>query len=1276
MSTNFSPTPPELNIVTQIFAQADTQKLGVLTGDVAVKVFSGAKLPPTTLGEIWNISDEDNKGWLPKKGVAIAVRLIGWAQKGEKVTQALLSKPGPLAVIEGVNAVTQQATGLSMSLSKSPPPSFPPLTTQDKAKFQNMFLKQGPMNGLLSGEKARDIFVKSKLSNEQLLKIWNLADTQDRGALDSVDFAIGMYFIQGVMTGKISFIPTTLPPSLYQQAGGVSNSGSIKPHITGGSGSFSPIGSTFVTQLQPEFTGQPFRAPTLPGRPSTTTPANGHSVDWDVSAVEKASSDRYFDTLDTQKKGYIEGEVAVPFMLKSQLPGETLAQIWDLADINSDGRLTRDGFAVAMHLIQMTLAGQELPTVLPPSLLPPSVRALGTIGSPFSPPFMQMQHQQPEPIDLFSFDDTPPSSAISPPIQAMNTGTLRPQTTGSVTTSLSPQQPSRPFVDPFSSAPFHSSPHRDLLSDDDAHPAASPPLHDQSAEIGNVKNQLESTNRSLANAKQEREILEQTIANQASQLSAMQTQLSLAKAAYESEVTLLATFKERRAGQVADIDKARQELITAESNLSALRAEKAEIEGTFLRDKEEARDLHKRMVEAGLHADALKADVEKLKKEAKQQKGLLAIARKQLSTKESERAKVEKEHEDAVGEVTTVTKEKEDVEAEMERLDSMSVPAPTPKPTSPSPPASLIFAAAQPLPATPDIPSPGVIKSNNPFERLAMAGVPSQSASPFVGFANPPSSPPLSATEVSSIPQQSAAHAPESAPVNVAVADAPKDDSQAFDDFTSSLGHHHDTELSYLGDQLHGSHVEEITSPTSATSGNELFMTPPTSAFSTILNAAEKFPSLHDIPVTASKNDSVLPPTLDEPMPMAPPQTDLHSHLEDLDIEDLDIEESDSDDSDSDEDNKPLKVLVANGKASVTASFTAQKVEPFPAAVMSTSPTVVAAAAAPAVVPVSAPFEDVVGSSNNKASNQMPNANGHATPFNFSAIAPDDSAKPLDETLEDSVAGVTEFDETFKGTSSAAPTPAAKFSFDTGFEDTFDFPSNSQIPFSAPQQAAATRNEFDDIFGGPIPSSSTSPTDSKLHQISTATNNDPKFESSFEEAFGGFGSPEEVKPTIPSSPPVTSSARSIPGSFPSSPTRPSPVPAVQPRISEIRAISPSPRARSPPPRSESPKLHASSSSKEVHHEKPKESAPRHSKLSIRLPFGKKKKPAEPMPATALQHLSPAVEHTSRVGTPASDDDVEPVKQLIAMGFSRSQAVDALEKYGYDVPKALNSLLGQ
>jgi epidermal growth factor receptor substrate 15 len=40
-----------------------------------------------------------------------------------------------------------------------------------------------------------------------------------------------------------------------------------------------------------------------------------------------------------------------------------------------------------------------------------------------------------------------------------------------------------------------------------------------------------------------------------------------------------------------------------------------------------------------------------------------------------------------------------------------------------------------------------------------------------------------------------------------------------------------------------------------------------------------------------------------------------------------------------------------------------------------------------------------------------------------------------------------------------------------------------------------------------------------------------------------------------------------------------------------------------------------------------------------------------------------------------DYDAEPVKQLIGMGFSRTQAVDALERNNYDFQDALDSLLG-
>lgn len=79
-------------------------------------------------------------------------------------------------------------------------------------------------------------------------------------------------------------------------------------------------------------------------------------------------------------------------------------------------------------------------------------------------------------------------------------------------------------------------------------------------------------------------------------------------------------------------------------------------------------------------------------------------------------------------------------------------------------------------------------------------------------------------------------------------------------------------------------------------------------------------------------------------------------------------------------------------------------------------------------------------------------------------------------------------------------------------------------------------------------------------------------------------------------------------------------------------------------------------------------------MQIRLPFGRKKNKHDPMPSN-LSHQLLAEESPAVGSTPAAEDDIDAVKTLCSMGFSRTQAVTALEQYDYDVQRALNSLLG-
>ncbi|XP_036003423.1 intersectin-2a isoform X3 [Fundulus heteroclitus] len=91
---------------------------------------------------------------------------------------------------------------------------------------------------------------------------------------------------------------------------------------------------------------------------------NGGSSVWAISPEERGKHDKQFDTL-APVLGYISGEQARKFFLQSGLPASVLAEIWNLADMDSDGKMDRLEFSIAMKLIKLTLQGRNLPSSLP-----------------------------------------------------------------------------------------------------------------------------------------------------------------------------------------------------------------------------------------------------------------------------------------------------------------------------------------------------------------------------------------------------------------------------------------------------------------------------------------------------------------------------------------------------------------------------------------------------------------------------------------------------------------------------------------------------------------------------------------------------------------------------------------------------------------------------------------------------------------------------------------------------------------------------------------------
>ncbi|EPQ27245.1 uncharacterized protein PFL1_05168 [Pseudozyma flocculosa PF-1] len=765
-------SPIERSAFAHLFNLADPDRTGIVTGDAAVSFFAKSKLPPATLGQIWAIADSANNGFLTPPSFSTALRLIGHAQRGETVTEALAKRPGPPPTLEGITLpLSAQLTGgapAAGAAAAAPPPNMPgviEIKPEDRARYTRIFASSGPQGGLIDGEKAKEIFVKSKLPFDKLGAIWNLADTQARGALDLTDFIIGMHFIQNTMNGSLNSIPAALPPGLYEQAKGSAS------RIGGGGFSGVPLaaqmtGGSASGAIPRQFTGQP----PLSGSASRTFSPAPHppaaaaagmsafqspqttGVDasrWDVTPEEKLRSDRFFDGLDVEKKGELEGAAVVPFFMQSKLTEASLAHIWDLSDVTQTGTLSKDEFAVAMHLINQQLAGKELPQELPQTLIPPSMR---TMSLPQAVNPQQTDTQK----DLFSLmdDDPPPpavpatSAFIAPSSNAPTVANVAAGTAGAAASTTQPASASGPFDDDFfggaSSTPSQApaagaatalSPtatggsfgggaagvRSPSLQTPGTPSRGAGGLGDQSAEFGNKSIQLQSTQKAVADLQAKRSGLETAVTTNAASLAELETRLSTVRSQHESESKLVKDLEARRNAQSEELRKLREDVIREESGLSALKAEKDELEQAVMHDREDVRDMKKKMGEIQVETKALKETLEKLRKDARQQKGLVAISKKQLGTAEADREKVQADI------------------AAAERGEGLAEEAATPAAVGNARDLASPRSIASPaLPAESALSPAASVRSTNPFDRFGPAGAgSSRPESPAMSMSQP-----------------------------------------------------------------------------------------------------------------------------------------------------------------------------------------------------------------------------------------------------------------------------------------------------------------------------------------------------------------------------------------------------------------------------------------------------------------------------------------------------------------------------------------------------------
>ncbi|XP_034566054.1 epidermal growth factor receptor substrate 15-like 1 isoform X6 [Notolabrus celidotus] len=217
--------------------------------------------------------------------------------------------------------------------------------------YENFYRQVDPGNtGRVGPTEAALFLKKSGLPDVTLGKIWDLADPDGKGFLDKQGFYVALRLVACAQSGQevsLSSLNLTIPPPKFKDTSSPSLSSTV----------------SLPTELP-----------------------------WAVRPEEKGKFDGIFESL-APVNGLLSGEKVKPVLINSKLPLDILGKVWDLSDIDKDGHLDRDEFAVAMHLVYRALEKEPVPALLPSTLVPPSKRkkSLGSVASsapglPASPP--------------------------------------------------------------------------------------------------------------------------------------------------------------------------------------------------------------------------------------------------------------------------------------------------------------------------------------------------------------------------------------------------------------------------------------------------------------------------------------------------------------------------------------------------------------------------------------------------------------------------------------------------------------------------------------------------------------------------------------------------------------------------------------------------------------------------------------------------------------------------------------------------------------------------